>query len=916
MSLCPDRDLTPEVADGGRWLNMQQHDDTAYRADVERILERLDTDPDNGLSDAEVKQRRQEHGANRMREQRSRATWQILVDQVKSVVILLLIAAAVAAALFGRHIEAIAIAAAVLVNTVIGFWMELRATRAMEALKRMGRVRTRVRRDGREQEIDAQDLVPGDIVLLEGGDVIAADLRLVEANSLQCDEAALTGESAAVDKETGALEGELPLAERRNMAFKGTIVTQGSGAGVVAATGMDTELGRISSLVEEAEQAVTPLERRLDRLGQRLVWLTVAIAVVVTAAGFFAGKDLLIMLETAIALAIAAVPEGLPVVATLALAQGMRRMAQRNAVVKRLSAVETLGAANLIFSDKTGTLTENHMTLARLAVAEDTHTLSEDEPGDAFDEGGLDLDHETALRVALEIGALCNNASLDDDGDAVGDPTEVALLEAAAAAGLARADLLEQAPEEREVSFDPGVRMMATFHRDDGGYRVAVKGAPEAVLDHCTRFLGADGEADLDDAARQRWQERSEELADQGLRVLALAHKTVQDTDSEPYADLVVVGLAGLYDPPRAGIEDSIAACQDAGIRVVMGTGDHAATAHAIARQIGLAGPDDDVIESRALKEMGELADMDESDRRHVLETPVFARISPEQKLDLITLYQDDGRIVGMTGDGVNDAPGLKKADIGIAMGRRGTEAAREAADMVLEDDAFPTIVAAIEHGRIIFQNIRRFIVYLLSGNLGEIMAISAAALVAAPLPMLPLQILYINFVSDVMPALALGLSHGEADVMKRAPRRSDESILLRRHWLSIVAYGAVIAGAVLAAFALALLTLELPTAEAVTIGFLTFGFARLWHTFNMRSADSPLIVNEITRNGYVWIAVLVGIVLLLAATYVPFLAQVLGVSPPGLDGWLLCLGFSLVPLVVVQALKSAGLWRDMAAEG
>jgi Ca2+-transporting ATPase len=889
---------------------MTSQEQAGYRATVDEIVERFASDSGSGLSTAEVERRRAQHGANRMREQRSRAAWQILIDQLKSVVVLLLLAATGAAALFGRYVEAAAIAAAVLVNTVIGFSMELRATRAMEALRRMGRVETRVRRDGRETEVDAEALVPGDIVLLDAGDVIAADLRLVEANSLQCDEAALTGESSAVDKRTEALDGELPLAERRNLAYKGTVVTQGSGMGLVIATGMDTEIGRISSLVEAAEQAATPLERRLDRLGQRLVWLTLGIAVVVTGAGFFAGKDLLIMLETAIALAIAAVPEGLPVVATLALAQGMRRMARRNAVVKRLSAVETLGAANLIFSDKTGTLTENHMTLARLALADNTYTVSEDDPGDVFASGALDPDGVPALRTALEIGALCNNASLDDDDGAVGDPTEVALLEAARAAGLARTDLLDELPEAREIGFDPAVRMMATFHRADGGYRVAVKGAPEAVLEHCTRFLGDDGERELDDAGRARWRERGEALADQGLRVLALAQKTVDDEHAEAYDTLVLVGLAGLYDPPRAGIGDSIADCQNAGIRVVMGTGDHAATAHAIAREIGLAEADDTVIEA---SDLGDLEAADEAQRQRLLDAPVFARISPEQKLELIRLYQDNGHIVGMTGDGVNDAPGLKKADIGIAMGRRGTEAAREAADMVLEDDAFTTIVAAIEHGRIIFQNIRRFIVYLLSGNLGEIMAISAAALVAAPLPMLPLQILYINFVSDVMPALALGLSRGEADVLQRPPRRADEPILQRRHWLAIVGYGALIAAAVLGAFALALTVFDMPTAEAVTIGFLTFGFARLWHVFNMRSADSPLLVNEVTRNGYVWVAILVGIVLLLVATYVPVLAGVLDVSAPGADGWLLCLAFSLLPLLVVQVLKSTGVWRDMA---
>ena len=871
---------------------------TPYLDSADACLNRLQSDPGQGLAESEARRRRRHHGANRMRETRQRGTWVILFDQLKSVVILLLLAAAVAAAAFGRHIEAIAIAAAVLVNTVIGFAMELQATRAMEALRRMGKVHARVRRDGGEREIAAQELVPGDIVLLEAGDVVAADLRLLEANSLQCDEAALTGESAAADKQTEALDGEVPLGERRNMAYKGTVVTQGSGSGLVVATGMETELGQISSLVEQAEQAATPLERRLDRLGQKLVWLTLGVAVVVTGAGVVAGKELLVMLETALALAIAAVPEGLPVVATLALAQGMRRMARRNAVVKRLSAVETLGAANLIFSDKTGTLTENHMTLARMALADDT--LTRDSDGDDAWPG---LDAHPALRAALEVGALCNNARLGKDGDgAVGDPTEVALLEAAAAAGLTREALLQDQPEAREVGFDPEIKMMATLHEAGDGYRVAVKGAPEAVLSHCTAFLEGDREQPLDEAAQQAWRERGDALADEGLRVLALAQGRTGDSETDPYTDLVLVGLAGLYDPPRAGIEDSLAACQQAGIRVVMGTGDHLATARAIAGQIGLAGPDDPAIEAT---ELGDLDNLDRSQRERLLDAAVFARISPKQKLELIGLYQDNGRIVGMTGDGVNDAPALKKADIGIAMGRRGTEAAREAADMVLEDDAFATIVAAIEHGRTLFGNIRRFIVYLLSGNLGEIMAIAAAALVAAPLPMLPLQILYINFVSDVLPALALGLSRSETDVMQRPPRHPEEAILLRRHWLAIGGYGALIAATVLAVFALALLHYGMPVAEAVTIAFLTFGFTRLWHVFNMRSQGSNLWRNEVTRNAFAWIAILVGVALLLAAVYLPILSGVLDVSAPDARGWLLILGFSLVPLVLGQLIKS-----------
>lgn len=883
-----------------------------YRTSPEALIERLDSSIEQGLDDAEVERRREEHGPNRLREAQSRPTWRILVDQLASLIVLLLVAAAVAAAVFGRVVEAIAIGAAVAVNTVIGFVMELRATRAMEALQRMGKTQARVRRGGKAQTLSADELVPGDIVLLEAGDVVSADLRLLEANRLQCDEAALTGESVPVTKRTGTLDREdPPLAERENMAFKGTAVTDGSGLGLVVATGMDTELGHISSLVEEAESSETPLEQRLERLGRRLIWLTLVIAGVVAAAGLLAGKALMVMLETAIALAIAAVPEGLPVVATLALARGMRKMAKRNAVVKRLSAVETLGTASLIFTDKTGTLTENHMTLARLGLAAGTLTLDREQDGARFlrdDDKEVALDEVPGLTDALTVGALCNNASLQEGGG-VGDPTEVALLEGAAAAGLYRDELLERLPEEREVSFDPDLKLMATIHAEGDGWRYAVKGAPEAVLEHCRRVRTGDGDAELADADREDWQTRSEQLAADGLRVLAVAEKHADKADAEPYADLTLLGLTGLYDPPRAGIDTTIAACQDAGIRVVMGTGDHAATAQAIAAEIGLAKPDAEAVDASGIKDFD---DLDAGERERLLASEVFARISPEQKLRLIDLYQDADWVVGMTGDGVNDAPALKQADIGIAMGQRGTEVARQAADIVLKDDAFETLVHAIEHGRTIFRNIRRFIVYLLSGNLAEIMAVSAAAVVGAPLPLLPLQILYINFVSDVMPALALGLSPSRPGVMDEPPRAKHEPILQRSHWVAIAGYGALIAATVLVAFTLAFLWLDLDTGQAVTIGFLTFGLGRLLHVLNMRSADSPVFINEITRNPMVWVSIAVGVALLALAVWVPVAAQVLSIQPLPPAGWLLVLGFSLLPLLLAQLTK---LWLARAGE-
>jgi Ca2+-transporting ATPase len=878
-----------------------------YQGSLDEVLGELDVALDEGLTESEAGRRRERYGENRLRRYRARPLWRILVDQVASLVVLLLLAASAVAALFGRALEAVAIGAALLVNTVVGFFMEWRATRSMESLQQMGRVQARVRRDGREARIPAARLVPGDVCLLEPGDVVPADLRLAETNRLRCDEAALTGESEPAGKDADETYAqEVPLGDRRNMAWKGTAVVDGSGVGVVAAIGRDTELGRISELVETAEAEATPLEKRLEKLGGRLVWLTLAIAAATTAAGIAAGKEVAVMLETSLALAIAAVPEGLPVVATLALARGMQRMARRNAVVKRLSAVEALGAVNLILTDKTGTLTENRMTLSRLALADDEVEIRPDEDGalDAWrDNEAADLDDVPGARRALEVGALCNNASVDD-GDAVGDPTEVALAAAAGGLHRSRSDLLEEMPEEREVSFDPDVKMMATFHRMDDGFRVAVKGAPEALLEHCTRVRTADGTRELDEDGIAAWQQRAETMAEQGLRVLALAEKRADDPEAEPYGELTLLALAGLYDPPRQGIAEVMDACRRAGIRVVMVTGDHLATARAIAAEIGLV---DKGGKAKDASSLGELSAADDETRDELMGCRVFARISPEQKLELARLHQEEGAIVGMTGDGVNDAPALKRADIGVAMGQRGTQVAKETADIVLTDDAFGTIVTAIAYGRTIFDNIRRFIVYLLSGNLAEIMAVSAAAAVAAPLPLLPLQILYINFVSDVMPALALGLVPGSEDALERRPRRTDEALLTRRHWGIVTAWGLLMAVTVLAAFATALEVFGMSAEEAVGISFLCFGFTRLWHVFNMRRRRSGVFVNEVVRSPVVWLAIVIGIALLLAAAWLPGLSTVLIPHAPDARGWGIVLGFSLIPLLLGQLLVSVG---------
>lgn len=887
-----------------------------YARRIDETLQALDVDAELGLGDEAVRRRLREHGRNQLSEARRASPWAILVAQFKSLVIGILAAAAVLSFAMGDLVQGLAILAAIVFNTVIGFTTEWKAVRSMEALRQLGTLASRVRRAGESAVVSAEELVPGDIVLIEGGDVIAADLRLIEANNLTCDESALTGESVPVTKTTDAVAPDTPLAERSSMAFKGTAVTSGSGAGVVVATGMDTAVGEIARMAEVAEEEVTPLERRLDRLGQRLVVLTLIIAVVIAGVGWMAGKDLVAMIATAIALAVAAVPEGLPIVATVALARGMWRMAQRNALVERLTAVETLGSTNVIFTDKTGTLTENRMTVARLAV-----------PGTERDiEWGSDRapdDLPDVARRLLEVGVLCNNAALggkEDAGDGetaaedtapdkglperissgTGDPLEVALLAAGAVADIQRGRLLERQPEQREVSFDSETKMMATFHQIEDGYRVAVKGAPEAVLSASSHVATGNGKVEaLSDEDRRSWRERMNGLAKDGLRVLAFAERTVDTSETEPYRELTLLGLAGLADPAREDVPEAVRRCRDAGIRVVMVTGDQPVTAAAIAEQVGLAEANAQPVSGSDLPDFDSISD---EERASLREHRVFARVSPRQKLDLIRLWQEAGAVVAMTGDGVNDAPALKKADVGVAMGQRGTDVAREAADIVLKDDAFPTIVMAIEQGRKIFENIRRFIIFLLSGNLGEILAIGVCASIGAPLPLLPMQILYINLVLDVFPALALGVGEGSAGIMRRAPRERSEPVLTRRHWIATVLWGSLIATTATGVFFVALGPLGMGTDQAVTIAFLTFALARLWHVFNMRDPGSGLLDNDVVRNRWVWYAIALCLLLLGAAAWLPGLAAILGVVALDPTGWALVIGGSLVPIVVGQA--------------
>ena len=875
-----------------------------WKYKIEAVLQNFEVSLDEGLSVQNVRARQAKHGKNRLRETKSKSSWAILVDQFESLIMVLLGVAAALSFMFGDAMQGFAVVAVILITAAIGFFTEVNAVRSMAALRQMSRVNANVRRNGDVQQIPAIELVPGDIVLLDGGDIITADMRVLEANKLQADESALTGESVPVSKSTETLQEDTPLSDRKNMLFKGTSVTRGSGAGIVVATGMNTELGKISELVEEAAEEITPIEKRLNRLGNKLIWITIGIATIVSVLGILHEKNILLMVETGIALAVAAIPEGLPIVATIALARGLMRMAKRNALINRLGSVETLGATNIIFSDKTGTLTENKMMVTEIVLEDDKIEFAGNGQGKfLIDEQPIDLRHHKIFQEALRIGVLCNNASISADGkDEIGDPLEIALLLAGKQAELKRNQLLEEMPEEREEAFDPENKMMATFHRKDGEYLVAVKGAPESVLKVCTKILTQDGPKEMNEDEQNRWMETNQQLADNGLRVLAVAHRMVASVEANPYEQLTLVGLVGLFDPPREAVKQAITSCHHAGIEVKMVTGDHPITARKVASAVNLIKEDEiAVMIGQELKPFDNLTN---TEKQQILDISIFARVSPEQKLDLISVHQENGAIVAMTGDGVNDAPALKKADIGIAMGERGTQVAREAADMILKDDAFSTIVTAVEYGRIIFKNIRKFVLFLLSGNVGEVLAVAVASLLSFPLPIRPLQILFINLLLDVFPALALGVGEGDRTVMLRPPCNPNEPILMKKHWLAIVGYGIVITFCMLAALSLSLNWLNLPVEKAVTISFLTLGFSRLAHVFNMRDSESKLFRNEVTTNPFVWGAILICGIMLLAAIYLPGLSGVLHTYHPDARAWGLIIGISFIPLLIGQGIK------------
>ncbi len=853
-----------------------------WRRPIPELLREFAVDAEGGLGAEEARRRLAAYGPNRLLEGRRRSPVRMFLDQFADFMIVVLILAGVVAGVVGEPQDTIAIVVIVVLNAIIGFVQEFRAERAMAALKLLAAPSAQVRRAGAVCVVPAEEVVPGDVVLLEAGSVVPADLRMFESMQLKIDEAALTGESHPAEKTTDALhEAELPIGDRRNMAYKGTLVSYGRGRGLVVATGMATEIGRIAVLLSTTEQVRTPLQKRLAAFGKRLALVVIAVCGIIFAVGLLRGEPPVVMFLTAISLAVAAIPEALPAVVTVSLAIGARNMVRKNALIRHLPAVETLGSVTYICTDKTGTLTENRMRVTEFHV------------------GGVTLRErsDTLPAVLLRALALNNDARRDDGGGILGDPTETALYAAAAESGLEGAAVAREAPRLAEIPFDSGRALMTTVHRAPGGAVAYTKGAPERLLELCTREWSAAGPRAL---RREELARVAEEMAARGLRVLAFGYRDVARADAADTAvlesELCFIGFVGLIDPPRAEAGEAVRTCRTAGITPVMITGDHPATARAIAMELGIGTDDGEVLTGR------EMAAMPEAQLSRRVDTlRVYARVAPEQKNAIVGALQRRGEFVAMTGDGVNDAPALKRADIGVAMGRIGTDVAREASDMVLLDDNFATIVAAVREGRRIFDNIRKFIRYALTGNSAEIWTLFLAPFLLLPLPLLPIHILWINLVTDGLPGLALAVEPAERNLMNRPPRPPQESIFAGGMWQHMLWVGLLMAGVSLVAQAWAYHT---GSAHWQSMVFTVLTLSQMGHVLAIRSERDSLFTLGLSGNVPLLGAVLLTFALQMAILYVPSLQMVFRTAPLSAEELLICFGLSTVVFVSVEIEK------------
>ncbi len=888
-----------------------------YNKGIQAISEELSADVKKGLSKEEIAGRIEKYGYNELKEKEKESVWVKIGKQLKDFLVVTLIIASIVSGMVGEISDAIVIIAIVIVNAVLGVVQEGKAEKAMEALKKMSAPNARVLRSGHIEIIPAKNLVPGDVVFIEAGDSIPADMRLIESSNLKVEEASLTGESVPSEKDAGkAFDAEVSIGDRLNMAYMSTIVTYGRGKGIVVNTGTNTEIGRIAEAIQTFEDETTPLQQKLNELGKLLGLACLILCVIVFAIGFMRGGDILEMFLVSVSLAVAAIPEGLPAVVTIVLALGMKRMVQRNAIVRKLLAVETLGCVTVICSDKTGTLTQNEMTVVRAFTDGNIYKISGQGYNPAgeitFEDEKINPETEPGLKLLLSAGVLCNDSTLEQK-DAkenlwgiIGDPTEGALVVAGAKAGYDKAKMNEGHVRIEEIPFDSERKMMTTFHDNFKQNKIVsfTKGAPDIILGRCSKMLQNGSVIDLTEAMKQQIAKVNSEFAGDALRVLAF---TYREYDKLPEAissdsiekDLVFIGLMGMIDPARVEAFEAIKTCKEAGIKPVMITGDHKDTAVAIAAELGLMEEHSGVLTGNELDKFS-----DEELFNRVGNTSVYARVSPEHKVRIVEMLKKRGHIAAMTGDGVNDAMALKKADIGVSMGITGTDVAKGTADIILMDDNFATIVSAVEEGRIIYSNIRKFVFFLLSCNIAEIFIIFLSILFNMPVPLGPIQLLWLNLVSDSFPALALGTEAGEPGIMKKKPRDTKEPILNKSLSTGILILSIAQTAAVLTAFRWALNNYNKDLEIARTLAFTTLVVVELFMAFTCRSERYPVIKLGIFSNRALVLATITSFVLGIAVLYIPFLQPIFKTVSLGIRDWVMILLLSIIPVLTGEIYK------------
>lgn len=862
-----------------------------YKKSKNEILQELDVDEKNGLSSTEALRRLEKYGKNKLETKKKKTLFKQFLSQLKDVMIYILIIAAIISAFLGEISDALIILLVIIINAVIGVIQESKAEKALDALKELSTPKALVKRDGSLKEILSEDIVPGDIVIIDAGRYIPGDLRLIDTANLKIEESAFTGESVPSEKDASFLpDKEVPIGDQNNMAFMSTLATYGRGVGVVVGTGMNTEIGKIAKMIEQEENDETPLQKKLSELGKILGFLAVGICILIFIISFFQGRDLLEMFLTSISLAVAAIPEGLPAIVAIVLALGVQRMVKKNAIIRKLPAVETLGSVSIICSDKTGTLTQNKMTVTTI-YANDSY----------IKESEFNLnDNESKLLVDCMV--LCNDATYSEKSQ-TGDPTEIALLESPFKLNILKEKLEKEFKRIDEIPFDSDRKLMTTVNLvDDKKARVFTKGALDSILSICNKISINGKLLDFTKEYKAKVLENSNIMSDKALRVLAFAYKDISKENivlDSLEKDLVFIGMVGMIDPPRLEVKDSIKLCKSAGITPVMITGDHKNTAFAIANELGIA---EDISQAITGHEIDKFKEEEFNEK--IINYRVFARVSPEHKVKIVKAFKSHGNIVSMTGDGVNDAPSLKAADIGVAMGITGTDVSKGASDMILTDDNFSTIVSAVEEGRKIYLNIKKSIVFLLSCNLGEILTLFTAILLNWNSPLQPIHILWVNLITDSFPALALGVDKTKEDVMNNPPRNPKESIFVKSDKIQLIINGVLIGGITLFAFKLGERLYADSLIHAQTMAFVVLSVSQLFLSLSLRSNTKSAFSLGIFSNKYLVYSILLGIFLQVIIISISFIANIFKVTPLLLYDWIVVILVSLIPFAINEILK------------